>query len=127
MTGRIFNIIDTIPDIPLKGGKWPYLLHGEVSSSGSSNPILSAEPTTRTNEGRVVFDNVRFTYPMRRDVEVLQGFDLVVEPNQTVALVGASGSGKSTTLCACWSDSMTWKRALVAGKHPHSRIVSRQT
>jgi ATP-binding cassette, subfamily B, bacterial len=44
--------------------------------------------------GRVVFEGVRFAYP--GGAPVLDGFDLVVEPGETVALVGATGSGKST-------------------------------
>ncbi len=43
--------------------------------------------------GGVVFDAVRFGY---RDVEVLHGIDLVIPEGQTVALVGATGAGKST-------------------------------
>ena len=45
--------------------------------------------------GRVVFDGVRFAYP-GSETPVLDGFELVVEPGETVALVGATGSGKST-------------------------------
>ncbi|VDK29693.1 unnamed protein product [Gongylonema pulchrum] len=40
--------------------------------------------------------NVHFRYPTRKNVKVLNGLDLVVEPGQTVALVGHSGCGKST-------------------------------
>lgn len=35
-------------------------------------------------------------FPSRRDVMVLKGLDVEVEPGQTLALVGASGCGKST-------------------------------
>jgi ATP-binding cassette subfamily B protein len=45
--------------------------------------------------GRVVFDGVRFAYPGTA-APVLDGFDLVVDPGETVALVGPTGSGKTT-------------------------------
>jgi ATP-binding cassette subfamily B (MDR/TAP) protein 1 len=49
-----------------------------------------------TVEGRITFENVHFVYPARRDVPILKGLNLEFLPGQTVALVGASGSGKST-------------------------------
>ncbi|MEM7682939.1 MAG: ABC transporter ATP-binding protein [Planctomycetota bacterium] len=45
-------------------------------------------------DGRVVFDRVTFGY--RPDRPVLHDIDFVAEPGQTVALVGHTGSGKST-------------------------------
>ncbi|VDM25547.1 unnamed protein product [Toxocara canis] len=48
--------------------------------------------------GRVVFKDVHFRYPTRKDVKVLNGLNLVIEPGETVALVGHSGCGKSTTM-----------------------------
>lgn len=48
--------------------------------------------------GEIVFDNIRFTYSSRPDSVVLRDFNLRVEAGETVALVGASGSGKSTAV-----------------------------
>jgi ATP-binding cassette subfamily B protein len=48
-------------------------------------------------QGRVVFEDVCFRYDGEDYREpVLQGIDLVAEPGQTVALLGATGAGKST-------------------------------
>lgn len=44
--------------------------------------------------GKVHFENLSFGYDATRPV--LQNIDVLIEPNQTVALVGRSGSGKST-------------------------------
>jgi ATP-binding cassette, subfamily B, bacterial len=45
--------------------------------------------------GHVRFENVHFTYP-GADTEVLRGVTLDLRPGETVALVGATGSGKTT-------------------------------
>lgn len=46
--------------------------------------------------GNVRFDHVSFTYPQRKDVEVLKNVSFEAMRNETIALVGSSGSGKST-------------------------------
>ena len=46
--------------------------------------------------GEIEFRNVHFSYPARPEVEVLKGIHFTCKPGKTVALVGASGSGKST-------------------------------
>ncbi|CAF4565097.1 unnamed protein product, partial [Rotaria socialis] len=48
--------------------------------------------------GDIQFENVNFAYPARKDVEVIRHLDLVARAGETTALVGKSGSGKSTTI-----------------------------
>ncbi|CAF0839930.1 unnamed protein product [Adineta ricciae] len=48
--------------------------------------------------GEIHFDQVEFVYPTRPTARVLNKFDLIVKPGQRVALVGASGCGKSTII-----------------------------
>lgn len=49
-------------------------------------------------EGSVEFRDVHFRYPTRPEQPVLRGLNLTVKPGQYVALCGASGCGKSTTI-----------------------------
>ncbi|XP_070326260.1 ATP-dependent translocase ABCB1 isoform X2 [Odocoileus virginianus] len=49
-------------------------------------------------KGNLEFRNVHFHYPSRSEVKILKGLNLKVESGQTVALVGNSGCGKSTTV-----------------------------
>lgn len=46
--------------------------------------------------GHIHFKDLHFAYPSRPDLPVLQGLDLELRPGEVVALVGHSGSGKST-------------------------------
>jgi ATP-binding cassette subfamily B (MDR/TAP) protein 1 len=48
--------------------------------------------------GEITFENVDFNYPSRPDVEVLKDLSLTLPAGKTTALVGASGSGKSTII-----------------------------
>ncbi len=70
---RVLDLTDRRPEMPVSGGR-----------------------RLDRVEGRVAYEGVRFRYPTRPEVEVLQGVDLSVEPGQVVALVGPSGGGKST-------------------------------
>uniref|UniRef100_A0A672TW29 ATP binding cassette subfamily B member 5 n=1 Tax=Strigops habroptila TaxID=2489341 RepID=A0A672TW29_STRHB len=49
-------------------------------------------------EGSIEFRNVHFVYPARPEVQVLQGLSMKVNKGQTLALVGSSGCGKSTSI-----------------------------
>uniref|UniRef100_A0A8B0M670 ABC-type transporter detxD n=1 Tax=Amphichorda felina TaxID=37994 RepID=DETXD_AMPFL len=49
-------------------------------------------------DGSLEFRNVHFAYPTRMGHPVLKGLDLKIHPGQYVALVGASGCGKSTAI-----------------------------
>ncbi len=67
--------------------------------------VLDTEPVVRDRvgardpkrlEGRIIFENVSFSYDGRRSA--VAGLSFEVAPGSTVALVGQTGSGKSTTL-----------------------------
>lgn len=72
---KLFEAIDRVPPIDSASlaGLRPETIHGSIS-----------------------FENVSFHYPSRPEVSILKSFSMQVPPSQSVALVGASGSGKST-------------------------------
>nr|XP_015092178.1 LOW QUALITY PROTEIN: bile salt export pump [Vicugna pacos] len=49
-------------------------------------------------QGQIDFVDCKFTYPSRPDVQVLNGLSVSVSPGQTLAFVGSSGCGKSTSI-----------------------------
>ncbi len=53
--------------------------------------------TVRVN-GNVRFEEVAFTYPSRKEIQVLKNITLNVSKGETIAIVGPSGSGKSTLI-----------------------------
>ncbi|XP_007644962.1 ATP-dependent translocase ABCB1 isoform X1 [Cricetulus griseus] len=74
---EIFNIIDNKPSID------------SFSKNGYKPDNI---------KGNLEFKNIHFSYPSRKDVQILKGLNLKVQSGQTVALVGNSGCGKSTTV-----------------------------
>jgi ATP-binding cassette subfamily B (MDR/TAP) protein 1 len=76
--GAAYNIFNTIDRVPV---------------IDSANPN-GAKPENVA--GHIVVRNVDFAYPSRPDVPILKNMNIEVKPGQTVALVGHSGSGKST-------------------------------
>ncbi|KAL5632549.1 hypothetical protein ACGC1H_005482 [Rhizoctonia solani] len=73
----IINLLDSHPEID--------------AESAEGKPIPNVT-------GRVVLEDIHFRYPTRPGVRVLRNLNLVVEPGTYIALVGASGSGKSTVI-----------------------------
>jgi ATP-binding cassette, subfamily B, bacterial len=69
---RIFKLIDTVPDVRDRPGSIP----------------------ANTIHGRIEFDHVSFYYEDRKPI--LTDFSLMVEPGETIALVGPTGGGKTT-------------------------------
>lgn len=81
--GRVLGVLEEVPDVQDKPGA----------------PDL-AEAAGGAVKGRVAFEGVSFSYVGENGKPnpspVLSGIDLVAEPGQVVALLGATGSGKST-------------------------------
>ena len=72
---RVNQVLDEIPEVQDQSG------------------AIELPPTT---PGRVVYENVDFHYNGASDEPVLRRVDLVAEPGETVAILGATGSGKSS-------------------------------
>ena len=47
-------------------------------------------------EGNIEFKNINFSYPTKKDVEILKNFNLKINKGDSIGIVGMSGSGKST-------------------------------
>lgn len=68
----------------------------EILSFKTEEIDLSEKPRAHNLKGEITFDKVNFYYSSRPDVQVLREVSFHVSPGQQVALVGTSGSGKST-------------------------------
>jgi len=87
----------------LRFSKVTNILQKAIASSDRIFAILDIEPEIKEREnainltsvrGRMRFENVNFAYHQGKTV--LHDFNLDIQPGMTVALVGSSGSGKST-------------------------------
>jgi ABC-type multidrug transport system fused ATPase/permease subunit len=62
------------------------------------DPTLGYGEERNVSTGIVNLKNVEFAYPSRPHIKILKGFDLNAKPGNTIALIGASGSGKSSAI-----------------------------
>jgi ATP-binding cassette subfamily B protein len=69
----------------------------EILDTPSEVSLTKSNEATAINiKGEVIYDNVHFSYPSRKDMQVLKGININIKPGQKIALVGQSGGGKST-------------------------------
>jgi ABC-type multidrug transport system fused ATPase/permease subunit len=60
--------------------------------------INAIQTNLKRVEGNVSFVDVAFTYPSRKEIQVLKNITLTAKKGETIAIVGPSGSGKSTLI-----------------------------
>ena len=80
---RVNEVLDTVP---------------EIQDAPNATAIPSTAPAGRVTPGKLVFEHVSFHYNGNSDEAVLEEINLTVEPGQTVAILGATGAGKSTLI-----------------------------
>ncbi|THH03905.1 hypothetical protein EW145_g5914 [Phellinidium pouzarii] len=91
------NVFSFVPDISSAKGAGSDIIHmidsiPEIDAESTEGAIL------KEAQGHIRFENVHFRYPTRPGVRVLRDLNLEVQPGTYIALVGASGCGKSTTI-----------------------------
>lgn len=68
----------------------------EILEDPSEIDLVSQESPKAIEFGKITIENVHFSYPSRPSVEILKGISIDIEPGQKIAIVGTSGTGKST-------------------------------
>ncbi|KAF8133779.1 ste6-like protein [Boletus edulis] len=94
--GNIFAFVPDISSARSAGAAIVKLIDStpEIDAESTSGKTLEAEKV----RGQIRFENIHFRYPTRPGVPVLRDLSFKVEPGTYVALVGASGCGKSTVI-----------------------------
>jgi ATP-binding cassette subfamily B protein len=96
LAGAVAVLGEVYGDLLRAAGATERLMELLASESPVSSP---AQPTALPMTGgglAVAFEQVNFHYPSRPDTAALHNFSLTLSPGETVALVGASGAGKTT-------------------------------
>lgn len=70
----------------------------EVLNLKETEPFRASSPTRLTRNPEIVFDNVSFSYDGDKSSVILKDITLKFDKNETVALVGHSGAGKTTLI-----------------------------
>jgi len=105
--GRVFYLLERDPKIKNYDGiyeEWEEMVDIGDSTESDLDKHVKKKPDRKsiipstTMEGNIEFENVMFSYPTRPDVLVLNAFSLKFPKDTTTALVGSSGSGKSTVV-----------------------------
>ncbi|XP_067931736.1 ATP-dependent translocase ABCB1-like [Watersipora subatra] len=92
--GNAAPLLDSFSNARAAAGVLYETIDAEVEIDSNSDEGLKPESL----EGNIEFRDIHFSYPSRQDVKILNGLNLSVTKGQTVALVGESGCGKSTTV-----------------------------
>jgi ATP-binding cassette, subfamily B, bacterial len=94
--GAVAVLGEVYGDLLRAAGASERLIELLATRSPVQDPVAPQEPGAPAGGSALVFDQLQFRYPSRPDQPALEDFSLLVRPGQTVALVGASGAGKST-------------------------------
>jgi ABC-type multidrug transport system fused ATPase/permease subunit len=68
----------------------------EILEDPSEVDIYANETKASLAFGAIDIQDIHFSYPSRPSVEILKGISFTIEPGQKIAIVGTSGTGKST-------------------------------
>jgi ABC-type multidrug transport system fused ATPase/permease subunit len=68
----------------------------EILQDPSEIDLVSQTSSKAIEFGKISIEDLHFSYPSRPTVEILKGISIDIEPGQKIAIVGTSGTGKST-------------------------------
>ena len=68
----------------------------EILEDPSEIDLVTQESPKVIEFGKISIEDLHFSYPSRPSVEILKGISIDIEPGQKIAIVGTSGTGKST-------------------------------
>ena len=95
---RLATVLHLEPEI--RDGKFEDKDYSDISGFSFENADAAGQRSVNTTKiintkGRIEFVNVSFTYPGSQK-PVLENINLTIEPGETIAIMGSTGSGKTT-------------------------------